>query len=219
MLNQHRVLRVAAAFLLAFSSLAAFVGNARAALQEGKDYELVTPAQATETGNKIEVLEVFWYGCPHCFALEPDLANWVKHLPKNAKFRRMPGVSNASWVPGAKTFYTFEAMGLTGRLHADMFNAIHVDGLSLDDDRTLFDWVGKHGVNPKQFATTYSSFSVQSKVLRAQQLGRAYGISGVPSIIVDGKYRTSPSMTGGSQNLFPVLDQLIQKAQQERAHK
>lgn len=219
MLIRDRMVGLVLALVLGLTGLAAYADSASETLQLGKNYELVTPAQRPETGRKIEVLEVFWYGCPHCFALEPELSKWTKQLPRDVQFRRMPGIFRDNWVPGAKAFYAFEALGLTDKLHADMFNAIHVDGINFDDDRTLFDWVEGKGVNRKQFADVYSSFTVQSKVLRARQMSKAYGLSGVPSIIVDGKYRTSPSMTGSYPALFQVVDQLIEKARRERGRK
>jgi thiol:disulfide interchange protein DsbA len=218
-LMRSRVLQLFLALLLCLPGLVTQAYSAQGPIELGRDYELVAPPQPPETGKKIEVLEIFWYGCPHCFALEPELNKWLKQLPKDVEFRRMPGIFRDNWVQGAKVFYTFEALGLTNRLHGDMFNAIHVDGINFDDDRTLFDWVQQHGVNRRQFADTYSSFAVQSKVLRARQLTKAYGINGVPSIIVDGKYRTAPSMAGSYPALFNTLDQLIKKARQDRSRK
>lgn len=202
-------------FIAAVLSMAGFAAHAD--IHPGNEYELVSPPETVETGNKIEVLELFSYACPHCFDLEPELSKWVKQLPKDVEFRRLPAIFRDSWIPFAKTFYTFEAMGLTEKLHGDFFNAIHVQHLRLDDDNTLFDWVEKHGVNRKKFAGTYSSFAVQSKVMRAKQLTKAYGISGVPAIIVDGKYRTYSSIAGGHAGLLAVVDQLIKQARQERA--
>jgi len=110
-------------------------------------------------------------------------------------------------------------MGLTEKLHGDFFNAIHLQHINFDDDKTLFDWVEKQGINRKSFSDTFSSFSIQGKALRAKQLTKAYGISGVPSIIVDGKYRTYSSMPGGHAGLLPVVDQLIKQARQDRGGK
>lgn len=192
---------------------------AHADIHPGKEYELVSPPQMVETGKKIEVLELFSYTCPHCFDLEPDINKWAKQLPKDVEFRRLPAIFRDSWLPYAKVFYTFEAMGLTEKLHGDFFNAIHLQHINFDDDKTLFDWVEKQGINRKSFSDTFSSFSVQGKALRAKQLTKAYGISGVPSIIVDGKYRTYSSMTGGHAGLLLVVDQLIKQARQDRGSK
>ncbi|HUX65365.1 thiol:disulfide interchange protein DsbA/DsbL [Sulfuricella sp.] len=193
--------------------------TAKADIPPGKEYELLSPPQAVETGKKIEVLEIFSYACPHCFDLEPDINKWAKQLPKDVEFRRLPAIFRDSWIPFAKVFYTFEAMGLTERLHGEFFNAIHVRHVRFDDDNALFDWVEKQGIPRKSFSDIYSSFSIQSKVLRAKQLTQAYGISGVPAVIVDGKYRTSVSNTGSHAGLLSALDELIKQARQERARR
>lgn len=203
--------QLAAAFILAWFSLAA-----NAELQPGKDYKLVSPPQSVETGKKIEVLEVFYYGCSHCFDLEPVIVPWIKRLPRDVAFRRMPAAIRDSWVPLAKAFYAAEALNAVDKLHADMFNDIHVQDLNLGDEAVLFDWVAKHGVDRKRFSDAYASFAVQSKVQRAMQMTRAYGVTGVPSVVVDGKYLTSPAMVGSLEGLLPVLDQLIAKARRER---
>ncbi|GAO34917.1 DSBA oxidoreductase [Sulfuricella sp. T08] len=198
----------------------ALVGlNATADLRPGKEYELVSPPQAVETGKKIEVLEIFSYACSHCFDLDPDISKWSKQLPKDVEFRRLPAIFRADWTPLAKVFYTFEAMGLTEKLHGEFFNAIHVSHIRFNDDNAIFDWVEKQGIPRKSFIDNYSSFSTQSKALRAKQLTQAYGISGVPTVIVDGKYRTSVSNTGSHAGLMSALDQLIKQARQERAGK
>jgi thiol:disulfide interchange protein DsbA len=193
--------------------------TAAADIRVGKEYELLSPPQAVETGKKIEVLEIFAYPCPHCFDLEADINKWAKQLPKDVEFRRLPAIFRDSWIPFAKLFYTLEAMGLTERLHGEFFNAIHVRRARFDDDNAIFDWVEKQGIPRKSFVDIYSSFSTQSKALRAKQLTQAYGISGVPAVIVDGKYRTSVSNTGSHAGLMSALDQLIKQARQERAGK
>jgi thiol:disulfide interchange protein DsbA len=204
-------------FLAIALSLAGFA--AKADIHPGKEYELLSPPQAVETGKKIEVLEIFAYTCPHCFDLEADINSWAKRLPKDVEFRRLPAIFRDSWAPFAKVFYTFEAMGLTERLHGEFFNAIHAQHVRFDSDNAIFDWVEKQGVSRKGFIDIYTSFSIQSKTLRAKQLTRAYAISGVPAVIVDGKYRTSVSNTGSHASLLSALDQLIKQARQERAGK
>ncbi|MDP2879645.1 MAG: thiol:disulfide interchange protein DsbA/DsbL [Sulfuricella sp.] len=204
-------------FLAIALSLVGFA--AKADIHPGKEYEVLSPSQVVETGKKIEVLEIFSYTCPHCFDLEADINKWAKQLPKDVEYRRLPVIFSDSLIPLAKVFYTFEAMGLTERLHGEFFNAIHVHRARLDNDNAIFDWVEKQGIPRKSFIDTYSSFSTQSKALRAKQLTRAYGISGVPAVIVDGKYRTSVSNTGSHAGLLSALDQLIRQARQERAGK
>jgi len=187
--------------------------------QSGKEYVLLNPPQPTETGKKIEVLEIFWYGCPHCFDLDPLITSWEKKLPGDVTFRRMPAIFRDNWAIGAKTFYTMEALGELEKLHSALFTAIHTQGLDISNEAAIFDWMAKHGVDRKKFVDTYNSFSVQSKALRAKQMTKEYGITGVPSVIVDGKFMTSSAMAGGHPALLPVLDYLISQARKEHVGK
>lgn len=190
-----------------------------AALVAGKDYALVDFPQPTTDPKRVEVLELFFYGCPHCFELEPLLEPWVKKLPSDVYFRRMPAIFNDSWVPMAKAFYAAQDLGVLEKLHSDMFNAIHLQGINLNSREVLLRFVAAHGVDAKKFGDAYDSFGVANQVSQARQLTGAYGIEGVPSMIVDGKYRTSSSMAGSHQKLFPVLNQLIVLARKEHARK
>lgn len=193
--------------------------SARAELELGKQYTLVSPSQPTETGKNIEVLEFFSYACPHCHDLEPVLNPWVKTLPGDVTFRRIPAVFSDKWLILARLFYTVEALGQLDRLHPAIFNAMHVDRLDLTNEKNLQQWAGKNGLDPKKFMETYNSFAVQGKAQRAKQLTRTYAIAGVPALVVEGKYMTSASQTGSNEKLLPVLDGLIKKARQERAGK
>ncbi len=193
--------------------------SARAELELGKQYVLVSPAQPTESGKNVEVLEFFSYACPHCHELEPVLNPWVKKLPGDVTFRRMPAIFSDKWAVLARIFYAAEALGQLDRLHPAIFNAMHVDRLDLTNEKTLQDWVGKNGVEVKKFMDAYNSFSVQGKAQRAKQLTRAFAVTGVPALVVDGKYMTSASQAGSNEKLLPVLDELIKKARQERGGK
>ncbi|HMM47732.1 MAG TPA: thiol:disulfide interchange protein DsbA/DsbL [Thiobacillaceae bacterium] len=183
---------------------------------EGHEYTRVKSPQPLATGNKVEVLEFFWYRCPHCFQLEPALNNWTKTLPRDAQIRRVPAVFRDDWMPGAKLYYTLEQMNLLGKLHNKVFDAYHLENVNLNDPGVLGGWIAKQGVDRKKFEDVYRSFSVQSKAMQGGRLATAYAISGVPAFIVDGKYVTSVSMAGSPQRLFEVLDQLIAKARAER---
>ncbi len=209
-----RALTLFAAALLSVSSFAAS-GDAF----EGHDYARVKNPQPVATGKKIEVLEFFWYRCPHCFQLEPSLAKWIKTLPKDAQIRRVPAVFREDWMPGAKLYYTLEQMGLLGRLHHKVFDAYHLQNINLNDPAVLGDWIGKQGVDRKKFESLYNSFSTQSKATQGARLATAYGITGVPAFIIDGKYMTSVGMTGSEPRLFEVLDELIVNARAERSGK
>lgn len=196
---------------------ASFFAQSVTAAEWGKDYSPVSPPQPVETGKNIEVLEIFYYGCPHCFHLEPIITPWIKHLPKDVTFRRLPGIFNDGWIPLAKAFYALESLKELDRLHGELFKAFHEQKVDLRTDAAIIDWAAKQGVDRDKFSAAYNSFAVQNKALRAKQLTKAYGISGVPSVIVDGKFLTSASMTGSHEAMLPVLDQLIVQARQERA--
>jgi thiol:disulfide interchange protein DsbA len=186
---------------------------------EGHDYARLTNPQPVATGKKVEVLEFFWYRCPHCFQLEPGLSAWLKTLPKDTQVRRVPAVFRNDWMPGAKLYYTLEQMNLLGTLHNKAFDAYHVENVNLNDPAVLGGWVAKQGVDRKKFEGIYNSFSTQSKATQGARLATTYAISGVPVFIIDGKYTTSMSMTGSEARLFEVLDQLIVKARAERSGK
>ena len=207
---------------LAFVAAAVFSLTALAAgpeAFEGHDYARLKNAQPVATGKKIEVLEFFWYRCPHCFQLEPGLDKWLKTLPKDAQLRRLPAVFRDDWMPGAKLYYTLEQMDLLRRLHTKVFDAYHLENLNLNDPAVLGGWIAKQGVDRKKFEGIYNSFSIQSKATQGARLATAYGITGVPTLIIDGKYMTSESMTNSEPRLFEVLDQLIVKARAERGGK
>jgi thiol:disulfide interchange protein DsbA len=186
---------------------------------EGHDYAVVKSPQPVATGKKIEVLEFFWYRCPHCFQLEPSLHKWLKTLPKDAQIRRVPAVFRDDWLPAAKTFYTLEQMGQLERLNSKVFDAYNIERINLDDPAILGAWVAKQGVDRKKFEGIYNSFSTQSKAMQGGRLATTYAISGVPAFIVDGKYLTAQSMTQTEDRLYEVLDQLIAKARAERRGK
>lgn len=198
-------------------SLSAFAATEPAF--EGHDYARVNNAQPVATGNKVEVLEFFWYRCPHCFQLESGLNTWLKTLPKDAQVRRVPAAFRDDWIPGAKIFYTLEQMGLLDRLHHKVFDAYHVENINLNDTAILGKWIAKQGVDRKKFESIYSSFSTQSKVMQGSRLAKAYALTGVPAFIIDGKYTTTMSMARSEERLFDVLNQLIDKARSERKSK
>ncbi|MBW8369687.1 MAG: thiol:disulfide interchange protein DsbA/DsbL [Thiobacillus sp.] len=207
---------------LAFAAAAIFSLSALAAgpeAFEGHDYTRLKNAQPVATGKKVEVLEFFWYRCPHCFQLEPGLNKWLKTLPKDAQLRRVPAVFRDDWMPGAKLYYTLEQMNLLGKLHNKVFDAYHLENINLNDPAVLGDWIAKQGADRKKFEGIYNSFSTQSKATQGARLATTYAITGVPAFIIDGKYATSVSMTGGEARLFEVLDQLIVKARAERGSK
>jgi protein dithiol oxidoreductase (disulfide-forming) len=203
--------------------LAMVAGQAVAAgVREGVDYLVYQPQQATENKTRIEITEFFSYGCSHCFHYDPMINAWLKTLPKDATFRRVPavfpgrdGAPASNWATPAKVFYALEAMGLLEKMHSVVFNAIHKEGAArlLRDDSYVIDWMGKHGVDAKLFADTYNSFSVQAKVRRAMQVTEAHGLDAVPVLVVDGRYRV---IGGASEESLVTANRLIDMARKER---
>jgi thiol:disulfide interchange protein DsbA len=189
--------------------------------QAGFEYQQTQQAIPTDNPAKIEVTELFWYGCPHCFELEPHLAVWVKKLPQDVVFKRVPGIPRPDWAPGAKAYYAMEALGVLDKLHSPFFNAIHKQkAVKANDEAGIIDWITKQsGMDRKKVSDAYNSFSVNTKNMRAMQIFRASGATGVPALIVDGKYISSISMAGGTEELLKVADQLIAKARAEKTGK
>lgn len=193
----------------------------------GRDYTLINPPQPTPSGNKIEVLEFFWYGCIHCYHLESPLKAWLKRKPADVEFRYVPAAFNSSWLPLARAFYALEAMGVTASYHDDIFSAIHRNNQKalISDPRAMADWLGGKGLDKQKFLDTYHSFAVNGRTQRTTDVTRSYDIPGTPALVVNGKYLTAPSMMVGSDNnisyerFFQVLDQLIAQARKERGGK
>lgn len=185
-------------------------------VREGRDYTLLNPPQPTERG-KIEVVEFFSYMCPHCAHFEPVLAPWVKALPKDVAFQRIPVVFRPQWEAPARLYYTLEALNEVGRLHNAVFTAVHGDGTNLMTDAAVAEWAAKKGLDPRKFSDTYNSFTTQSKLQHAKQATAAYHIDGVPAMVVAGKYRTPPeTFTGSHEDLLKIVDALIAKARAEQ---
>jgi len=156
--------------------------------QLGKDYTLLNPPQPTST-KKIEVLEFFFYGCPHCYHLHPLLSAWKKTMPKDVELTYVPTVFRESWEPMAYTFYALESMGKMEQLHDALYRAWNEDNMVLVDEDKIADFVAKHGVDRAEFVAAYNSFAMKSMVTRAEQMIRSYGIDGTPTLVVDGKYK------------------------------
>jgi protein dithiol oxidoreductase (disulfide-forming) len=197
--------------LLTFAGLAMVailvVAPARAA-DEGIDYVRLPVAQPTETGDKVEVLEIFWYGCPHCWHLEPTMASWVATMPSGAAFRRMPA-TGPRWDPHARAYYAAEALGKLDKFHEALFKAMQVDKRRIMTEDDLVAFAGEIGIDPKEFRSVYESFAVETKLRKAQELQARYGIDGVPAVIVEGKLRTSPSQAGGTDAFVATLNALV----------
>jgi len=205
--------------LSAGTALAAAVGLPLAAqakdkdgkFQEGIDYlELKKPALTEAPKGQIEVVEFFWYSCPHCNAFEPTLSAWIKALPKDVFFRRAPVAFNASFVPQQKLYYALESMDKVAEMHAKVFRSIHVERLPLNKDDLIFDWIAKQGLDAAKFKEAYASFTVANDVRKATQLQSAYNVEGVPSMGVAGRYYTDGTLTGSMGTVLQVVDHLVQ---------
>ncbi|KAF0812308.1 Thiol:disulfide interchange protein DsbA [Andreprevotia sp. IGB-42] len=201
-------------WLAAVGLFAAFVSATAGAaeLREGTDYKKMATPQPVAQAGKLEVVEFFWYGCPHCFKVEPFVEEWAAKLPKDVNFRRVhvywPGRTD---IEGhAKIFLALQSMGVEAKYQQAVFNAIQKDGLELRREEVLFDWVKKQGIDLNKFKANYNGFSTTQQLNKLDQMGRDYGVDGVPMFFVNGKYITSPSMTGREDDsALKVVDELL----------
>jgi thiol:disulfide interchange protein DsbA len=188
-----------------------------AAQTAGKDFTPIDPPQPTDNPAKVEVIEFFSYGCPHCAEFNPTVTAWAAKLPADVVFKKVPiTFGRAAWAGISRLYYTLEATGDLHKLDAAVFKAIHEERVNLFDERALSEWVAKMGVDPKKFADTYNSFGVMSKSKRADQIAQAYRIQGVPALAVDGKYMVSGK---DYPDMLANADKLIAKARSEKGKK
>ena len=206
----------AAAGSLGLSESALAQGPARFAA--GKDFlKLDRPVPTDSEAGKIELIEFFWYSCPHCNAFEPTFAEWVKNAPKDVVVRRMPVAFRDDFAPQQRLFFTLEAMGLLDKLHAKVFQAVHLERLPLNTDASIQTWIEKQGVDKTKFADTFKSFGVASKLKRAVQLQNDFKIEGVPSLGVAGKFYIDGTLAGTMERALQVAESLLAQVRQGRA--
>ena len=203
---------IALSIFLAFT-----LPSAAQEFQEDVNFFPLLVEQPVRTGDQIEVLEIFWYGCPHCYALEPYLKKWLKNKPEFVEFVQLPAVLNRSWAFDARVFYTFVALGLMDELHEAYFDAIHQDRRRMKNVEQVASWAQEQGIDPKLILDTFNSFGVDSMLANATQMSGRYEADGVPTIIVDGKYRTTVSLAGGHNEIIDLINYLAQRAKSERA--
>ena len=178
--------------------------------QAGTDYLMVEQRAAVEApAGKIEVVEFFWYSCPHCNAFEPTLNAWIKRAPKDVVVRRVPGAFRDDMVPQQRLFFVLEAMGLIDKLHAKVFAAIHVEKLKLDRAELIAEWIAKQGVDKTKFMEHYNSFSVATKSQKATQLQNAYRVEGVPALGVAGRFYTDATLAKSMERALQVVEFLV----------
>ncbi len=202
-------------YALLFLTLSLVSCTSEAGFEVGKHYVELGVAQQASVDGKIEVREFFWYGCPHCYRLEPFLEAWLEKRPADVAYVRTPGVAR-SWISHAKAYYAFEALGITEKVHRPFFDAIHKGGQKLADESSIKAFLANYGVDGESFRKAFNSFGVRTQVEKAKQLNFRYGVESVPSITIGGKYKTSASMAGSERQLMQVIDHLIEKIRQQR---
>ena len=181
-----------------------------AEFSENVEYKRIQP-QKTASGDKIVVLEFFWYGCPHCYTFDAYIKRWKKNKPDNVEFTLVPAPLNPQWAVHTRAYYALELMGEIEKVHGPMFEAIHKKKQRLTDMASIADFVATLGVDKQQFLDTAKSFAVAGKIRKAEQLVHAYRLDGVPALAVNGKYMTGPYMAGNPQRAIDVLNYLIDK--------
>jgi thiol:disulfide interchange protein DsbA len=211
--------------LAGFTTLAAASASAPA---NGTEYLTLPVPQPSEPGKKIEVIEFFEYGCPHCYAFDPVLAGWLRKQGDNVVFKRVHVPRDPNVEPRQRLFFTLEALGQVEQYHSKVFNAIHVERLHMTRDEHVFEWAEKAGLDRARFISTYRSFPVQAKVLRANTMMELYKVNMWPMIIIDGRYQTSPTQASAGtpaaaqsesaqhQLALQVMDFLVAKAKAEK---
>ena len=208
-----RIVASAAILFASFSSIAGDEHNHQEApiADMSKAYKLIEQPQAVPANGKVHVEELFWYGCGHCFSLEEHVHSWTAKLPADVEFTRIPAMFGKSWVIHAQMYYVGEVLGITEKSHGDIFNAIHINGKRLQRKSEQQEFFAAYGVSAEDFDKAYNSFTVKSRLQQGDKRIRAYRVSGVPAIVVNGKYLVDASSAGGQKNMFKVVDYLIEQ--------
>ena len=178
--------------------------------KEGVHYKKLSPQQS-ETGENVEVLEFFWYGCPHCYTFEPYLNAWKKSKPENVDFARVPAIFRPDWEVQARAYYALSNMGVIEDMHIKIFEAMHKQKKRLDTKQKITDFLVSNGVDKAAFEKEYNSFTTDGMVRKAKKKMKAYRIQGVPSMVINGKYLTSGSMAGSYDNMVKITNYLVEK--------
>lgn len=186
---------------------------AATSFDEGIEYKRVAEPQRLVPGDDIEVLELFWYGCPHCYQLEPAIERWLENKPEGVSFRRLPAAASSRWIPHAKAYFAAEQLGELDKLHEPLFKALHEQRRKLFSDDELIAFAAEQGIDEEAFRNAYQSFPVDMKVRQSADLVRRYQLSGVPAIVVNGTYTSGITEAGGRDQLFELVDYLVAKEQ------
>jgi thiol:disulfide interchange protein DsbA len=196
---------------LVAASLFGITAQAAEPIEAGKQYVELSSAVPVSVPGKIEVVEMFWYGCPHCYAFEPTINPWVAKLPADVHFIRIPAMFGGPWDAHGQLFITLDTMGVEAKVHTAVFDAIQKEHKKLVTPEDMADFVATQGVDKTKFLETFNSFAVKGKIVQYKELAKKYEISGVPTMIVNGKYRFDLGTAGGPEQALAVADQLIAK--------
>ena len=215
--GMNRITAFLLSLALAASSAALMTASASAAgVDPTGKYDLVTPPQPTDTPDKIEVVEVFWYGCPHCYSFLPVMEKYSQGKADDVAVRHMPAIFRDSWIAHARALYTAELLGVEDQIHRPLFEAIHERKQSLDTQEELMKFFETYGVSNDDFNKTYNSFAVETLLRKSQVMQQRYGVRGTPTVIVNGKYRVSGTLAGQPEDMIKVVEALVER---ERAEK
>jgi len=188
-----------------------FTPVALAAWEEGVNYEKLATPQPTESGDLIEVRELFWYACPHCYQIEPEVHEWLERKPEDVAFIRMPAILGPNWELLARAYYAAEILDAVDKVHRPIFERLHKDRKRIRTPEEVKAIFIEQGIAEADFDSAFKSFAVVTKTNRAKRTQEMYGINGVPAVIINGKYRTSATMAGGNRQIFEVVDYLIEQ--------
>jgi thiol:disulfide interchange protein DsbA len=208
----------AALTLLVLASVAGTSDAQDIRARQNLEYRLIAP-QPVETGDRIEVIDFFWYGCPFCNALQPALESWLRRKPADVALRRVPAILRDSWAPHARIFYTLEQLGEVQRLHLKVYESYHVELLHLSEPDVVVEWAVRNGIDRKRWLDAYHSPAVDAKVERARKLSKTYMVEVTPTLVVDGRYLTSGRNVPGTdvRDMIPILEDVIRLARQRRS--
>ena len=208
---------------LALLALACVAGAAHAQdvrARQNLEYRLIAP-QPVQTGDRIEVIEFFWYGCPYCNELQPALERWIRRKPADVALRRVPAILRDSWAPHARIYYTLEELGEVERLHLKVYESYHLERLHMSKPDVVVEWAAKNGIDRKRWLEAYGSSAIDAKVQHAKELSAAYTVQVTPTLVVDGRYLTSgrhvPCCDVG--DIVPILEDVIHLARQQRSRR
>jgi len=199
--------------------LALALASARAQNVSERQYFELSPRQPVASGERVEVIEFFYYGCPVCYEAQPQIARWLAKAGANIEYKRVPAVSAEGWDSFARTYYALEATGLLARLHWPLYDNHHFDGRQLNEEKNLLAWLRSNGVDAERFKQVRDSAEISARVDAAQKMLDPYQVRGVPTFVIDGRYVTSARLAGGVDEMVVVIDALVDRARQERRKK